>query len=121
MSGQRPDDLLAELKERRRSVERLSEEYAAAINRWRTGVEAEFDVRDDDGADDFWGCSSDILCFARHSAWLPATRGFVACPFEISALRPASSVRPYEVRLAVSPRHGEAGSCRHRWRSSLAP
>ena len=33
----------------------------------------------------------------------------MACPFEISALRPAGSVRPHEVRLAVGSRHGELG------------
>jgi hypothetical protein len=33
----------------------------------------------------------------------------VACPSEISALRPASSVRSNEVRLAVGPRHSELG------------
>ena len=49
------------------------------------------------------GASLDALVRCR------AAGGFVACPFETSALRPASSVRSQKVRLAVGGRHGELG------------
>ena len=40
---------------------------------------------------------------------LPAAGGFMAGPFEVPALRPASSVRSDEVRLGVGSRHRELG------------
>jgi hypothetical protein len=49
------------------------------------------------------GASLDALVRCR------AAGGFVACPSEVSVLRPASSVRSQKVRLAVGGRHGELG------------
>src|ERR1035441_4306429 len=81
----------------------------AGGRRWGGGREFLGDRVGGQYAHDSGGHSRDIPCFARRSGSLPATGGFVACPSEISALRPASSVRSNEVRLAVGPQHGELG------------
>ena len=60
-------------------------------------------------ADDPRSVFRDTRGFSPRIGSLPATRNFVACPFEISLLRPASSVRPDEVRLAVGSRNDELG------------
>src|SRR5271157_1717170 len=81
----------------------------AGGRRWGGGREFLGDRVGGQHAHDSGGHSGDIQCFARRSGSLPAIGGFVACPFEIPALRPTSSIRPEKVWLAVGPRHGELG------------
>ena len=50
-------------------------------------------------ADDFGGRSRDIRCFPPRSGSLPATGGFVACPFEVPTPQTAKFGLTHEVRL----------------------
>src|ERR1039458_10151595 len=64
----------------------------AGGRRWGGGREFLGDRVGGQYAHDSGGHSGDIQCLARRPGSLPATGGFMACPFEISPLRPASSV-----------------------------
>ena len=66
-------------------------------------------------ADDFGRCSRDVRRVARQVGLLPAVGGFMAGPFEVPALRPASSVRSERSMGGRGFQTPLVGWCRHQW------